>query len=232
MAETKQPHLNGAYYGPSVPPPSKTYHRPGRGGSCNPFSCLMSCLCTCICQILITILVIVGIAVFVLWLIFRPNTVKFYATDATLTEFNLNNNNNMLNYNLALNFTVRNPNRRIGVYYDRIEARAYYQGERFAAVELPRFYQRRKSTNSLSAEFRGQHIVSLGNRERSNYDGDRSSGVYDIEVRLYMRIRMRFGVVRSPRVKPNVECDLRIPLSANGTVVGGFEFRRCDFDWR
>ncbi|KAM7501640.1 hypothetical protein LguiB_000544 [Lonicera macranthoides] len=30
MPEPRQPHLNGAYYGPSIPPPSKAYHHPSR----------------------------------------------------------------------------------------------------------------------------------------------------------------------------------------------------------
>lgn len=237
MGETRQPQLNGAYYGPSIPPPSKSYHRPGRGGGgccCNPFSCCCSCIanciCTCLCQIIFTILIIVGIIVLVLWLIFRPNTVKFHATDASLTEFNYNNNT--LHYNLALNLTIRNPNRRIGIYYDRIEARALYEGQRFDSVQLTPFYQGHKSTNSLRAEFRGQRVVLLGNREISNYNEDRNSGMFDIEVMLYLRIRLKFGFVKSTRVKPNIECDLRIPLRSNGTSSGTYESKRCDFDWR
>ncbi|KAK6131608.1 hypothetical protein DH2020_034622 [Rehmannia glutinosa] len=237
MGETRQPHLNGAYYGPSIPPPSKSYHRPGRGGGgccCNPFSCCCSCIanciCTCICQIIFTILIVVGIIVFVGWLVFRPNTVKFHATDASLTEFNLNNNT--LHFNLAVNFTIRNPNKRIGIYYDRIEARASYQGQRFSTVDLPTFYQGRKNTSYANAEFRGQHMVLLGNREMSKYNDDRSAGAYDIEVKLYLRTRLRFWFVKSTRVKPKIDCDLRIPLRSNGTASGVYESKRCDFDWR
>ncbi|KAK4480912.1 hypothetical protein RD792_011770 [Penstemon davidsonii] len=235
MGETKQPHLNGAYYGPSVPPPSKTYHRPGRGGGggccCNPFTCLMNCLCTCVFQILCTILVVAAVIIVILWLIFRPNTLKFHATNATLTEFNLNNNT--LHYNLAVNLTIRNPNRRIGVYYDGIEARAFYQGQRFATTQLQPFFQGTKRTDNVRAEFRGQNLVLLGNREQSNYNGDRSSGMYDIDVKLYMRIRLKFGIVKSTRVRPKIDCDLSIPLSSNGTASSGvYESKRCDFDWR
>ncbi|KAG8376821.1 hypothetical protein BUALT_Bualt09G0103700 [Buddleja alternifolia] len=239
MADTKQPHLNGAYYGPSVPPPSKTFHRPGGGGGgcCfNPFSCCCSCIanciCTCICQILCTLLVIVGIVVFICWLIFRPNTVKFHVSDASLTQFNLNNNT--LHYNLALNLTIRNPNKRIGIYYDAIEARAFYQGQRFSTVELQRFYQGTKRTDNLTAEFRGQNLVLLGSNEMSHYNTDRSSGTYGIDVKLYLRIRLKFWFVKSTRVKPKIDCNLKIPLSSNGTTSSGsvYESKRCDFDWR
>ncbi|XP_051150633.1 NDR1/HIN1-like protein 3 [Andrographis paniculata] len=240
MGETRQPHLNGAYYGPSIPPPPrKSYHRPGRGGGggccCNPFSCccscLMNCICTCVFQILCTILVILGVVVFVLWLIFRPNAVKFYATNASLTEFSLEGNNT-LRYNLALNLTIRNPNKRIGIYYDRIEAEALYEGQRFGWDNLQTFYQGHKSTNNLTAEFSGTHVVPLGAKEMSNYNGDRTSGVYDIDVKLKLRVRLKFWIVKSARWKPKIECDLKIPLTSNGTAPQAFESKRCDFDWR
>ncbi|KAE8022932.1 hypothetical protein FH972_008691 [Carpinus fangiana] len=57
--------------------------------------------------------------------------VKFRVTDASLTQFNFSIADNTHHYNLALNISVRNPNKRIGIYYDSIEANAYYQGQRF-----------------------------------------------------------------------------------------------------
>ncbi|KAH6762125.1 hypothetical protein C2S52_019558 [Perilla frutescens var. hirtella] len=241
MGETRQPHLNGAYYGPSIPPPSnsKTYHRPGRGGGgggccCNPFSCccscIMNCICTCICQILFTILIVVGIIVLILWLVFRPNTIKFHVTEATLTEFNISNNT--VHYNLALNLTIRNPNKRIGIYYDKIDASAYYQGQRLKTVELPTFYQGKKNTSTLSAEFIGSQLVPLGNNEMSHYNEDHTSGTYGIDIKLNLRMRLKFAFVKSSKVKPKIDCDLKIPLSSNGTASGTFQPTRCDFDWR
>lgn len=232
-----EPHLNGAYYGPSIPPPSKHYHRPGSGGgsSCNPCSCCCGCLCNCILscifQIIFTIAIILGIIIVVLWLIFRPNRVKFDATDASLTQFDFSTTNNTLYHNLALNMTIRNPNKRIGIYYDKIEANAFYQGERFSTVELDPFYQGHKNTSSLRALFKGQQLVMLGSNEISNYNDDKKSGLYNIDVKLYMRIRLKFGWVKSPKVKPKIKCDLQIPLDSNGKSTGNFESKRCGLDW-
>lgn len=230
--------LNGAYYGPSIPPPRKDYHRPGRGGGgccCNPFSCccscLMNCICTCICQILCTILVIAAIVIVVLWFIFRPNIVKFYASDASLTEFDLSNNT--LRYNLEVNLTIRNPNRRIGIYYDQIEARAFYRGQRFATVQLTPFYQGHKNTSDLTAEFKGQNVVMLGTKELSEYRDDKNSGRFAIDLKLYLRTRFKFAFMKLIRLKPKIGCDLKIPLSSNGTAASGnYEFTTCHFAWR
>lgn len=237
MAETKQPHLNGAYYGPSIPPPSKSrsYHRPGRGSSCNPFSCCCGCIFDCIwccfCQILIGLLVTIGIIALILWLVFRPNKVKFYADDAQLTQFEFSTTNNTLYYNLALNMTIRNPNKRLGIYYDSIEARAFYEGKRFHSVNLERFYQGKKNTTNLHAVFQGQQLLLLDSGEISKYNEQRSSGTFDIEVKLYLRSRLKFGWVKSPKIKPKIECDLKIPLDSNRTSSGAFESKRCGLDW-
>ncbi|KAJ0703236.1 putative Late embryogenesis abundant protein [Helianthus annuus] len=236
-----QPHLNGAYYGPSIPPPAKksrSYHRPGGGGgSCNPFSWCFSCICGCvfnlICQILITILVILGIIVLVFWLIFRPNAPKFHVNDATLTQFTLSPDNNTLYYNLAVNMTFRNPNKRIGIYYDRIEAHAEYHDKRFDTEYLERFYLGHKDEKDVSAVFVGQQVLASNDiRElRSKYDSDTSERVYDIDLRLKLRVRLKVWWAK-PKFKPQFECDLKVPLTSGG--VGSnrrFERTKCDFDW-
>ncbi|XP_022132509.1 NDR1/HIN1-like protein 3 [Momordica charantia] len=237
---TNQPHLNGAYYGPSIPPPAKTYHRHGRGGGCGCgccgcLGCLFNCCCGCIfnliCQIIITLVIVVGIAVLLLWLIFRPNLLKFHATDASLTQFNFTTTNNNLHYNLAINITVRNPNRRIGIYYDDIEADAYYQAQRFGTVNLSQFYQGHKNTSLLSPSFVGQKIVLLGTDGVSSFNSEKSSGIYSIDVKLYSRIRLKFGWVKFGRYKLKIKCPLKVPLRSNGTSSNGvFETTKCSYD--
>jgi hypothetical protein len=61
----------------------------------------------------------VGLVLLIFWLIFRPKIVKFYVTEASLTQFNLSSNNTLY-YNLALNTTVRNSNKKFGIYYDAV----------------------------------------------------------------------------------------------------------------
>ncbi|KAG9157090.1 hypothetical protein Leryth_022391 [Lithospermum erythrorhizon] len=235
-------NLNGAYYGPSIPPPakpSKSYHRPGRGSSsCNPFSCccgcLFNCLCTCVFQIICTILLIIALAAFIFWLIVRPNQLKFYATNATLTQFNFETNNRTLYYNLALDLSIRNPNKRIGVYYDNIEVRALYEGERFASRNLQTFYQGHKNTTTFdNIVLQGQNLVLLGNDDVSEYNEDRNSGTFDIDVKIYLRLRFKVGLVKTAKFKPKIHCDLKLPLNTNGTTASGttFQSTRCDYDW-
>ncbi|XP_027367123.1 NDR1/HIN1-like protein 3 [Abrus precatorius] len=228
--------LNGAYYGPSIPPPPKYYRRPGRGGGC--FSCCCGCIFNCIlsiiCKILTTILIIVAIVAFLFWLIVRPNALKFHVSDATLTQFSYNNNT--LRHNLALNVTIRNPNRRLGIYYDNIEALALYQDVRFGSQTLGPFFQHHKNTSVLSPVFKGQRVMPLTEDQVSELNKEKGSGVYSIDVKLNMMVRFKLGLFKSGKVKPNIRCELQVPLeSHNGTSSGGgFQFQdtACDWDYK
>ncbi|KAH9674385.1 NDR1/HIN1-like protein 10 [Citrus sinensis] len=226
MAEQQAP-LNGAYYGPAVPPPTKHYHRPGRGGGCGGCCCLF----TLLIKIIVSAVLILGLAALIVWLIFRPiNKVKFHVTDASLTEFNLTSNNN-LNYKLALNITIRNPNKKIGVHYDRIEARVYYDDKRLTSVPLTPFYQGHKNTSYLNPVFEGQQIL-LGGALR-DYNKENNAGVFSIDVKLKLKVRFKLGKIKTPKFKPTIECDLKVPLnSSNGRFAGRrFETTKCDVDF-
>lgn len=219
MADTKQTHLNGAFYGPSIPPPT-THHRPPRSGR--------NCLCTLFClifKIIVALVVIIGLAILIFWLIFRPTNLKFHVTDASLTEFSLTNNT--LKYNLALNLTARNPNKRVGVYYDRIEARAYYDDQRFGSVPFDGFYQGYKNTSVWSPVFKGQNVVVLSGEDLNNFNVEKSSGVFSIDLRVHLRLRLRFGKMKTMTMRPKIACDLKVPLSG-GAVV--FRTTKCELE--
>ncbi|KAL6138300.1 hypothetical protein ACLB2K_063583 [Fragaria x ananassa] len=223
----KQAGLNGAYYGPSIPPKRDSYQSVGRGGG--PLGCCCSCIFGLVFKLIFTAIVFMGLAFFVFWLIVKPNRVKFHVTDATLTQFNFSSDSN-LHYNLALNLTIRNPNKKLGIYYDRIEARANYEGQRFSTITLTPFYQGHKTTNVLNPLFTGQQLL-VGSNLQSEYQKQTSAGVYEIEMKLYLRIRFKFGRIKTGKFKPRVECDLKVPLSTNGNSATTFETKRCKIDY-
>ncbi|RAL44639.1 hypothetical protein DM860_003398 [Cuscuta australis] len=229
-------HLNGAYYGPSIPPPTtKSYHRPGRGSRggccccCDLFSCLFTCACNCLFKILCTLIVFLGVATVVLWLVLRPHKINFHVEDAALTRFHLSPMNNTLYYDLAVTVSARNPNKRIGVYYDSVDATAFYRDHRLSTVQdLGGFYQGHKNTTVLKAAFKGQSVVPLDGGDRGGYDGETKEGVYGIDVKLKMRIRLKLRWIKTRKMKPTIECDLKVPLSGSKNP---FERTRCHLDW-
>ena len=76
--------------------------------------------------------------------------------------------------------------------------------------------------------FKGQQLVLLGTSELLVFNSEKSTGVYYIKVRLYLRIRFKLGKVKTWRIKPKIKCDLIVPLSSNGnSVAGTFQTIKC-----
>ncbi|OVA07127.1 Late embryogenesis abundant protein [Macleaya cordata] len=232
--QTKQAHhdhLNGVYNGHAViipPPPQQSCYQSPPKRQC----CVVNTL-------MIKVIVGFGIGFTIPLLIFYlsagPTDVKFYVVAANLTQFDLNynnnNNGNTLNYNLSLSMAVENPNKKIGIYYDMLGATASYKRERFSWASLPSFYQGHKNTTNLRLNFRGQSLIVLDQSDVSKFNSEKNTGVYYIDVKLYGRMRFKIGSIKTRRVEPEIQCNLRIPLaSINGTLAraGRFESTMCD----
>ncbi|KAG5084000.1 hypothetical protein JHK82_054166 [Glycine max] len=224
----KQPHLNGAYYGPAIPPAEQPRYRPHRERSC------CCCLFGILWKILVALIVLVGLAVLIFWLVVQPRYFKFYVTEADLTQFDYYSNNNTLHYNMVLNFTARNPNKKLSIYYDKVEALAFYEDVRFAnysvITPMNSFRQYKKSSSTMSAVLSGQQVLPLDNDLVSELNQDKIGGVYEIYVKLYFRIRFRLGDVKTRRFKPKVKCDAKVPLRTMGNVTL-FQTTKCDVDY-
>ncbi|KAL0555288.1 hypothetical protein IC582_009231 [Cucumis melo] len=158
-----------------------------------------------------------GFTVLILWLVFITHKIKFNVTDATLTQFNFTNNDTQLQYNLGIYFTIRNPNERVGIYYDTIEATAMYKDQNFDTRLLTPFYQTPKTTSLLRGRFEGQRAVVIGNNKVSELKSEKLAGVYSVDVKFRLSLRLKFGIYKIVRVRPKVECRFQVPLNSSGT---------------
>jgi hypothetical protein len=117
---------------------------------------------------------------------------------------------------MVLNFTAHNPNKKLSIYYDKVEAQASYEGSRFANVDvithMNSFRQNKKSSDPMSGIFSGQKLLILDNNQISKFNKDTNVGIYDIYVKLYFRIRFKLGDSITSTYKPKVKCDLTVPL--------------------
>lgn len=235
----KQPQLNGAYYGPPIPPP-KPYHRSSSGGrgccarcGCCLFDCIFDCGCCllgCVFKILCSFLLAAAAVLLLLWFFLRPHEVQFHASDASLSAFNLSSADNQLSYNLALNLTVRNPSGHVGVYYDSFEANAIFQGQRFAMAEVAPFFQKSKNTTEIGPlVFKGRTTLPLGSGQSFDYQSQRNNGEFEIAVKLYLKVRFKLGWFKTGKFRPRFRCDLTLPLSASSST-SKFKPTKCYFD--
>ncbi|KAJ1378470.1 putative NDR1/HIN1-Like protein 3-like [Sesbania bispinosa] len=230
MAEAdnkQQPELNpaSANYDPSIPPAEQPRHRGRRCSSC----------CCCLFRILwwffVSIIVLVCIVILVLWILIQPRSFKYHVTEAKLTQFNYTTSN-ILRYNLVVNFTVRNPNKKLKIYYDVAEANAFYQGSNFSTTNVimawRSYLQNTKATDRMSAVFSGQRVMVLDHNE---FNEDKKDGAFPIDIKLYFRIRFKIGDFIPGDMKPKAKCALKVPSSSDGKMLDAFDPTKCEVDF-
>ncbi|XP_004305344.1 PREDICTED: protein YLS9-like [Fragaria vesca subsp. vesca] len=195
---------------------------------------MSGCRFTCCFWIYYNLILCFSLSFMIFGFIFLPQEPKFTITNATLTQFNFNSSNNTLDYNLTLNMTIRNPNKRVGIYYRRIQVIGDYRKKRFALVTLNTlpFYQGHKNTTELhQVVVQGSQPVKFGKREVSQFTEETASGIYSIKVQLALRIKARYGKFTSRNYQPyrKIDCKLNVPLSFNETsIASGFKATRCE----
>ncbi|GAU44221.1 hypothetical protein TSUD_399850 [Trifolium subterraneum] len=200
-----------------------------------PHNCCGRCCCCLfgvIWKLVIAIIILIVLAILIFFFIVQPHSFKFSVKEAKLTEFNYNNNT--LRYNLMLNFTAHNPNKKLTIYYDKMEGRVSYEGTRFATMDdVNSFRQDTKKTNRISGVFSGQRVVVFDHDQVSDIERDKKDGAFHFDVKLYFRIRFRLGdFIDEDDIKGNIKCGLDVPFVAsknNGTkVMNAFEPTTCD----
>ncbi|KAI4331839.1 hypothetical protein L6164_016794 [Bauhinia variegata] len=172
----------------------------------------------------ICILAALGVAIF--YIIFTPRDVRFHVTDAALTKFDLTANNTLF-FKLELNMAIRNPNRRIGFYYDRFLAVASYRKKSIGAAKLGSFYQGHKTTTFWKPVFEGSHFLTLSGKDLRKFEEEKSIGIYSVDVVIYLRVKARFGKIKTDYYEPGkVKCHLKVPLSSYHSS-SGFKTTKC-----
>ncbi|PIA56887.1 hypothetical protein AQUCO_00700916v1 [Aquilegia coerulea] len=181
-------------------------------------------------------IVLCSIALIIIVIVVQPVNVKFHVVNASLSEFNFitNNNVNTMVYNLSIEASVRNPNKKIGYYYHRIDAKAFYEKKQFAYLILSdRFYQGHKNTTMLHILFQGNSSIPLRGSKLEKFSrkfdkAKNDGGVFKIYIRFGVQTRYKIGHYKSGYYKPKIHCDLKVPLLTNGTSTVIFRTTTCD----
>ncbi|KAM1754949.1 hypothetical protein ACFX12_007340 [Malus domestica] len=185
--------------------------------------------CSCV-PVILAILAILGVTAFssysLIWVFVHPNEPKITITDASLTQFDFAAaRNNILNHNLALNFTIRNSNKRAGL--DLVIGK--YRNKKFfvASLSSTPFYQDHKNITIVPVVLQGQQWVKFQKCDVSRFNSETAAGVYNIRVEFYLRIRYkRVRILKKMTDLTKIYCkQVKVPLSSyNETCAGGLKF--------
>lgn len=173
------------------------------------------------CYIFIGVSAFVVAVLFIIllvWLILRPTKPHFVLQDATVYAFNLTAPN-FLTATLQITLSSRNPNGRIGVYYDRLDVYAAYHSQQITpATRLPASYQGHKDITVWSPFLYGS-AVPVAPYLAESLNHDQLTGTVLINVRVDGRVKWKVGTFVSGSYHLYANCPAYINFGSRDNAV-------------
>ena len=163
-------------------------------------------------------LFIILLIILLVWAILQPTKPKFILQDATVYAFNVSSPN-LLTSSFQVTLTSRNPNDKVGVYYDKLDVYAVYRNQQITLrTQIPPTYQGHKDINVWSPFISGSSVpVSPYNAE--SLSQDQSSGAVMLLIKADGRVRWKVGSFISGRYHLYVRCPAYITFGTRSTGI-------------
>ncbi|KAK4749263.1 hypothetical protein SAY87_026712 [Trapa incisa] len=154
------------------------------------------------------------------WAILRPKKPRFVLRDVTVRAFNASVPN-FLTSNFAITVSSRNPNDRIGVYYDRLDVYATYRSQQITfRTRIPPTYQGHEEVNVWSPIIDGT-TVPVAPYNSLALVQDEAAGVIRLLIKIDGRVRFKLGTFITKRYHIHVKCLATIPFGSTSSCCGG-----------
>ncbi|GLT24900.1 hypothetical protein SLA2020_000620 [Shorea laevis] len=161
---------------------------------------------------------IILITILLIWAILRPTKPRFVLQDVTVYAFNTSTPN-VLTSNFQVTISSRNPNDKIGIYYDKLDTYADYRNQQITLrTAIPPTYQGHKDVNVWSPFVYGTDVpvapynsIALGQ--------DQSTGAVLLTIKIDGRVRWKVGSFVSGKYHLYVKCPAYINFGSKGSGV-------------
>ncbi|EHA8591020.1 NDR1/HIN1-like protein 1 [Cocos nucifera] len=142
---------------------------------------------------ILAFIILILLIILITWLVLRPTKPKFYLQDASVSAFNVSSPDNLLSSTIQVTISTRNPNDRVGIYYDRVDVFASYKYQQITpATSVPPFYQGHNDIDLWSPYLCGVSVPVAPYLVES-LSQDQSSGFLLVHVKIDGRIRWKVG---------------------------------------
>ena len=167
-----------------------------------------------------------GLITFILSMVLRPTLPLFTISSASVSSFKVSGGQ-QFSANFNLSFSVRNPNVKMGILYEEIQASVLYQSETLSQTSLPPFYQEKGNFTVVPASFRSiAKYVDLSTTDGISKSRLTNDGVVDFQAAFEAWVRFKSGALLTRKHLLRVFCNnVRVRLSnstfADGSLQGG-----------
>ncbi|KAK9079094.1 hypothetical protein SSX86_000764 [Deinandra increscens subsp. villosa] len=176
--------------------------------------------------VLLALIVLVGLTVLIIWLTIKPKKLVYSIDDGSIHNYNLSNANHL---NATYNFILRayNPNKKVSVYYDKVDIVVMYDDDTLSRGTIDPFHQPKRNATRFKLNL-ASHDVPLRDDVAREIKTERSSGRVEMTVKLKARIRFKVGAWKSRHYHMKVSC---APIMVHfSTSSKGFQRTICDVD--
>ncbi|XP_021715674.1 NDR1/HIN1-like protein 1 [Chenopodium quinoa] len=170
---------------------------------------------------ILTFIVLFLLVVFIIWLVLRPTKPRFVLQDATVYAFNVTAPN-LLTATFQVTLSSRNPNERIGVYYERLDVHASYRNQQITLpTRMPYTYQGHKDVTIWSPFLYGNN-VPIAPFLGVALQQDQNAGFVIINVKVNGRVKWKVGTWVSGRYHLNANCPAYLSFGNNNNKGNAF----------
>ncbi|WOH06221.1 hypothetical protein DCAR_0625644 [Daucus carota subsp. sativus] len=176
-----------------------------------------------LCACLLVFCFIILLVFLITWAILQPKKPRFMIQDATIYAFKISSSPDLFTSNLQVTISSRNPNSRIGIYYDKLDIYASYRDQQITYfTAAPASYQGHK-TDTVWSPFVYGTSVPVAPANADALSKDQANGAISLMIKINGRVRWRVGSFISGHYHLHVSCPAYIPFgNKNGdtTMVG------------
>nr|GLL31139.1 uncharacterized protein At1g08160-like [Ipomoea trifida] len=173
---------------------------------------LVRCLTTCFS----TVVIITGAIILIVWLAIRPNQIDYTVENASVANYNFSAADNRLSGDFTFTVKAKNPNAKVSIYYDSINASLSYDLSPIGTSSGAPFYQRKKSSKEFELVFPTRRAVLSDVATRDLKNQSSTAGKVVVDLTIYAKIRFKVWFVKSGHLMKVVCSPINVPLSNKG----------------
>ncbi|XP_021278675.1 NDR1/HIN1-like protein 12 [Herrania umbratica] len=157
-------------------------------------------------------LIVFAIVVFLAWAILHPAKPRFILQDVTIYTFNLTAPN-FLTSDMQITLSSRNPNDRIGIYYQKLDMYSSYRNQQITLPTLlPRTYQGHQDVTIWSPFLYG-NAVPVAPFLEAGLSQDMNAGLVLLNIKVFGQLKWKVGTWISGRYQINANCPAYISFT-------------------
>lgn len=162
-------------------------------------------------KLFLSFLISIFALIVIVWLTLHPSKPEFSLTAANINQLNLTASR-LLYSSIQLTLLSKNPNKKIGIYYDEMHVFGSYKGQQITVYSyIPPFYQGHEDTNLVSAALTGNGLP-VAPSFSYEVERDQTAGRFVLVVKAGGRLRWKVGTWVSGKYRFNVNCVAMMPL--------------------